>query len=245
MPDYNDYIYPLSNNTTALVVMAADAEYGAKLKALSINPLITGVGPVQAAMTLTYALSELSHARPPRRPDVIINIGSAGSATLEQGRVYRVSSSNYRDMDASAFSFPKGQTPFSTYPAVVSAPAFMTDFPAVSCSTGGDVVKDHATTGTDMAEMEYYALCVVAMKFGIPLVGFKGISDGKKPLTGQLMDWAALLPLIDENLAGAISLIKSGLAQGGLKREELCAMPDCWKPEHSVFRRQPGIEVRR
>jgi adenosylhomocysteine nucleosidase len=138
-----EHLYPLGEGITALVVMATDHEYGAHLKQLGIKPLITGVGPVQAAIELTHALVKLAHAAPPRRPDVIINLGSAGSATLEQGAVYRVARSLYRDMDASAFGFPKGQTPFSPHPPVIEAAPIMPDFPSASCSSGADVVSDH------------------------------------------------------------------------------------------------------
>jgi hypothetical protein len=37
--------------------------------------------------------------------------------------------------------------------------------------------------------MEYSALNEVAMRFGIALIGFKGISNGEKPLTGELVQW--------------------------------------------------------
>src|SRR5262245_56004751 len=96
------YLYALSQDVTALVVMATANEYGVHLAQLGIKPLITGVGPALAAAVLTYALDELIHASSPQRPDVIINLGSASSSTLEQGAVYRVSKSSYRNADASA-----------------------------------------------------------------------------------------------------------------------------------------------
>lgn len=235
MPGCADFLYPLGEDVTALVVMATDHEYGEHLKKLGIKPLITGVGPVQAAIALTHALVELAHATPARRPDVIINLGSAGSATLEQGAVYRVSRSHYRDMDASAFGFLKGQTPFSPHPVVIEAAAIMPDFPCASCSTGANVISDHGTTGADLADMEYSALNDVAMKFGIPLIGFKGVSDGEKPLTGELVQWTELLPVIDRNLAEAITDLKARLARGEIKKEDLIQMPSHWRPEHATF----------
>lgn len=45
MKSYKDYLYPLSNGVKALVVMAADSEYGEHLRNLKIKPLMTGVGP--------------------------------------------------------------------------------------------------------------------------------------------------------------------------------------------------------
>lgn len=229
MGNFKDNIYTLPNGVKALVVMAADAEYGADLKALGINPLITGVGPVQAASMLTYALSELSRMPRLSQPDVILNIGSAGSATLEQGQVYRVSGASYRDMDASPFGFPKGQTPFSPIPAVIGFPALMQGFPAASCSTGANVVADHNGVDAEMSDMEFAALADVAMKFKMPVIGFKGISDGKAPLNGDLKGWTELLPVIDRNLAIAVTEL------GTQKREAICRMPDGWTEEMAVF----------
>ncbi len=230
-----EHLYPLGEGITALVVMASDHEYGGHLKGLGIKPLITGLGPVQAAIALTHALVTLAHAG--RRPDLIINLGSAGSATLKQGAVYRVSHSAYRDMDASAFGFPRGQTPFSPHPAMIEAAPIMPEFPSASCSSGADVISDHGVTGADLADMEYSALNDVAMKFGIALIGFKGISDGEKPLTGELVQWTELLPVIDKNLAEAISSLKTWIAQGKIRKEDLIQMPKHWRPEHGTLAR--------
>jgi adenosylhomocysteine nucleosidase len=235
MSIYAEYLYPLGEGVTALVVMATDHEYGEHLKKLGIRPLITGVGPVHAATALTHALVTLAHAEPPRRPDLIINLGSAGSATLEQGAVYRVSRSAYRDMDASAFGFPKGQTPFSPHPVTVEAAAIMPGFPCASCSTGANVVSDHTATDADLADMEYAALNDVAMKFGIALIGFKGVSDGAKPLTGELAQWTDLLPVIDRKLAEAVSELKARIVRGQIRKEDLIQMPPHWRPEHAIF----------
>jgi adenosylhomocysteine nucleosidase len=236
MPGYEGLIYPLCEDATALVAMATDLEYGAHLKKLGIKPLFTGLGPVQAAITLTHALGELGRPDPSRRPDVIINLGSAGSDSLQQGAVYRVSRSSYRDMDASAFGFPKGQTPFSPHPPAIEAAAIMPGFPCASCSTGANVISDHAATGADLADMEYFALNEVAMRFGVALIGFKGISDGERPLTGELTEWTKLLPVIDRNLAAAVSDLKRRLTQGQMRKEDLIRMPPHWKPEYGTLR---------
>src|SRR5690606_19189279 len=80
-----------------LFVMAAEAEYGAALRTL-VEPLVTGVGPVEAAAHTAQAL-----AREPA--DLVINLGSAGSCTLPQAEIFQVSALSYRDMDASPLGF--------------------------------------------------------------------------------------------------------------------------------------------
>ena len=57
-----------------LFVMAAEAEYGPALRA-RIDPLITGIGPVEGAVQLTAALAGM-----PGLPRLIVSLGSAGSA---------------------------------------------------------------------------------------------------------------------------------------------------------------------
>ena len=63
-----------------LFVMAAPAEYGPALRA-RIDPLITGIGPVEGAVQLAAALAGMRE-----RPRLIVSLGSAGSALYWGGR---------------------------------------------------------------------------------------------------------------------------------------------------------------
>ncbi len=80
-----------------LFVMAADAEYGPALRSV-IDPLMTGVGPVEAAVVTGAALARLHHRG--ETPDLLVSLGSAGSRTLEHAGVYQVATIAYRDIDA-------------------------------------------------------------------------------------------------------------------------------------------------
>ena len=192
---------------TALCVMAAHAEYGPALKA-RIRPLITGVGPVEAAVETTAALARLAAQN--RLPDVLISLGSAGSQTLEHGRVYWVDEVTYRDMDASAIGFAKGVTPFLGEPAVLTLASGPAGQPYARLATGGSVVTGEAydDIDADMVDMETYAVVRAAARFDVPVLGLRGISDGKADLTG-LSDWTDTLAVIDEGLAGALDLLKA------------------------------------
>jgi len=99
---------------TVLYVMAVDAEYGPHLKN-RFTPLFTGVGPVEAAISLTKAVADLGANKRP--PDLIVSLGSAGSRTLVQTKVYQAISVSYRDIDASLLGFEKGTTPYLDLPA--------------------------------------------------------------------------------------------------------------------------------
>lgn len=186
---------------TILYVMAAEAEYGPHLRA-RIAPLMTGVGPVEAAIAVTRALGERSAL-----PGLVVSLGSAGSRVLEQCGIYQASSVSYRDMDASALGFPKGQTPFLDLPPVLplhTVPGIAT----ASLSTGGNIVSGAAYDGIDaeMVDMETYAVLRACQAYGVPLLALRGISDGADEL-GHVDDWTRYLHIIDEKLAAAVDLI--------------------------------------
>lgn len=194
---------------TILYVMAAEAEYGPCLRA-KINPLMTGVGPVEAAIAVTRALAE---ARP--LPRLVVSLGSAGSRSLAQCGVYQAVSVSYRDMDASALGFPKGQTPFLDLPAELPLSPVIPGLDGVRLSSGANVVSGAAYDGidADMVDMETFAVLRACQAFGVPLVALRGISDGATEL-GHVDDWTQYLHVIDEKLAAAVDLVEVAVATG-------------------------------
>lgn len=207
---------------TVLPVMAAPAEYGEHLRA-RIDPLMTGIGPVEGAVALTAALARLE-ARG-ETPDLILSLGSCGSRVLDHAAVYQASSVAYRDMDASALGFEKGVTPLLDMPAVLPLPCPIPGVPSARLSTGGNVVSGAAYDAIDaeMVDMETWALVRAAQTFGLPLVALRGVSDGKAELTG-LHDWTSTLHLVDENLARALDGLIAALTDHGLSALEIPAL---------------------
>jgi adenosylhomocysteine nucleosidase len=191
---------------TILYAMAVEAEYGPHLRA-RINPLLTGIGPVEAAVAVTRALAEARHAG--ALPDLVVSLGSAGSRVLEQCGLYQASSVSYRDMDASALGFPKGQTPLLDLPPVLPLRT-IAGLPTATLSTGANVVSGAAYDGieAEMVDMETYAVLRACQAFGVPLLALRGISDGAAELA-HVDDWRQYLHIIDEKLAGAIDLIEA------------------------------------
>lgn len=200
---------------SVLYVMAAHAEYGPHLKTL-FSPVMTGVGPVEAAVSLTRVLAEF--ALDGRKPDLVVSLGSAGSAKLEQAEVYQVTSVSYRDMDASAFGFPRGITPFLDLPAVVPLSIRVPGVKEATLSTGANVVSGAAyqPVEADMVEMETFAVLRACMSFGVPLVGLRGISDGKAEVH-HIDDWTEYLHVIDERLAQTVRMFEQALAEDRLE----------------------------
>ena len=195
---------------TILYVMAAEAEYGPHLRA-RINPLMTGVGPVEAAVAVTRALSRAEQND--ALPQLVVSLGSAGSRRLEQCGLYQASSVAYRDMDASPLGFARGQTPFLDLPPVLPLTT-VPGLPAATLSTGANIVTGPAYDGIDaeMVDMETYAILRACQAFGVPLLALRGISDGAVELA-HVSDWTQYLHIIDEKLAASIGVIEAAFAR--------------------------------
>jgi adenosylhomocysteine nucleosidase len=200
-----------------LFVMAAQAEYGPHLRA-RFAPVITGVGPVEGGVATAATLAALQAAA--GLPDLVVSLGSAGSARLEQCTVYQASALAYRDMDATALGFEKGVTPFLGLPARLDLPLRIAGLPQATLSTGANIVSggDYAGIVEDMVDMESYAVLRACQRFGLPLLALRGISDGAAPLEG-LHSWTEYLHIIDEKLAQAVDRMAAQLAAGGLGLE--------------------------
>ncbi len=192
-----------------LFVMAADQEYGPALKA-RFTPLITGVGPVEAAVQLTAVLAATDPL-----PDLVVSLGSAGSRELEQTEVYQATSVSYRDMDASPLGFEKGATPFLDLPVVVDMPVQVPGIAGATLSTGANIVSGAAydAIAAQMVDMESFAVLRACHHFDVPLIGLRGISDGKDELR-HVDDWTEYLHIIDEKLAAAVDRLEDAIKSG-------------------------------
>ncbi|HEX9595814.1 MAG TPA: 5'-methylthioadenosine/S-adenosylhomocysteine nucleosidase [Anaerolineales bacterium] len=193
-----------------LYVMAAEAEYGPHLRD-RIRPLITGVGPVEAAIAVTRTLATAAAGQ--GLPGVVVSLGSAGSRTLEQCGLYQAISVSYRDMDASALGFPKGQTPFLDLPPVLDLGPPIRGISGATLSTGANIVSGAAYEGidADMVDMETYAVLRACQAFSVPLIALRGISDGAAEL-GRVEDWTQYLHIIDRKLADAVEIVEASVA---------------------------------
>ena len=196
-----------------LFVMAADAEYGDMLRT-RITPLMTGIGPVEAAIALTRAFCALKAAG--RLPDLVVSLGSAGSATLEQTGIYQASCVSYRDMDASALGFEKGRTPFLDLPVTLDLPLRIPGIAEARLSTGANVVSGLAAyrgIDADMVDMETFSLKRACQQFDVPLIALRGISDGARELQ-TVRDWTEYLDVIDRKLSDAVDSLTEALEDG-------------------------------
>jgi adenosylhomocysteine nucleosidase len=189
-----------------LFVMATTHEYRDALAA-RIRPLVTGVGPVEAALAVGAALARM--ATRGALPDLVVSLGSAGSRAGVLGRVYQVASVAWRDVDASAIGVARGLTPFLDEGATIALPTPL-DLPCATLSTGADVVTGagYARIDAALVDMESWAVARACRRFGVAMIGWRGVSDGPGTLDGAadegLAGWTALLPVLDRGLADAV-----------------------------------------
>ncbi|WP_235530383.1 5'-methylthioadenosine/S-adenosylhomocysteine nucleosidase [Sphingomonas sp. Leaf62] len=182
--------------------MATDHEYGPCL-AERFVPVITGVGPVEAAIGTTQVLAGMADL-----PDLVVSIGSAGSRRLPLGSIWQVASVSWRDMDATRIGVPKGVTPFADHPAELPL-ATPLDWPVARLSTGANIVGGDAYDAIDaeLVDMETFAVLRACGRFGVPVMGLRGVSDGPGELEA-LGGWTAMLGVLDERLAVAVDLLR-------------------------------------
>lgn len=194
---------------SVLFAMAAEPEYGTQLRE-RFTPLMTGVGPVESAISMTANLHALAAVQ--RLPDLIVSIGSAGSRALDYSEVYQVSDVGYRDMDASVLGFEKGVTPFLERPATIVLPYVIPGIERASLSSGANVVSGFGYDGilAQMVDMETYSVVRVAESFGIPVIGLRGISDGHADVT-EMSHWTDSLVELDRKLAEAVDRLAASI----------------------------------
>jgi adenosylhomocysteine nucleosidase len=195
--------------------MATEHEYTAQLRA-KINPLITGVGPIEAAIALGATLGRLAAGG--NAPNLIVSLGSAGSPTLDHARIYQASTVSYRDMDCSRLGFERGVTPFSTEPRVLPLGLAIPGIPSATLSSGAAIISgaDYDGIDAEMVDMETYAYARAARLFGVPLISLRGISDGHAPVA-DLPDWTHALEEIGSGLAAALDHVTAAIHAGWLK----------------------------
>ncbi|CCV63859.1 5\'-methylthioadenosine/S-adenosylhomocysteine nucleosidase [Alteracholeplasma palmae J233] len=150
--------------------------------------IISGIGKVNAAASLTYALTKYKNI------DLIINIGFVGGyEPLEQKDIVIVKNSTYHDFDLSFFGYKKGQVP--KMPELFETDTKFLDkfknYKKVSLYTGDTFMTEKLITeDVIIADMEGTAYYHVAHLFNTPILAIKVISDviGKN---NQLDDYKA------------------------------------------------------
>ncbi|MGB0720068.1 MAG: nucleosidase [Bdellovibrionales bacterium] len=146
--------------------------------------LHSGIGKVNAAYALTKRIAQ-------KRPDIVINMGTAGSRKHAGGAIVNPTRFVQRDMDVTALGFPKFQTPFSNDPIEIHHGMRVAAYPDGVCGTGDNFDASYEAAAFDVVDMEAYALALICKREEIPFLCLKYISDGADD--DAHADWNAAL----------------------------------------------------
>jgi adenosylhomocysteine nucleosidase len=146
-----------------------------------VNKVFVGIGKVNAAYELTKAIRR-------HKPQLIINLGSAGSNFFKKGEVICCTKFIQRDMDVRGLGFKLYETPFSNINPMLSYGIKIKAFPEGICGSGDSFEMNHSVSDYNVIDMEAYPLAYVAMMENIPFLCLKYISDGADGTAAD--DWA-------------------------------------------------------
>jgi adenosylhomocysteine nucleosidase len=148
-----------------------------------VEVLVTGVGKALAAATLAARLA----ASP--RPDLVVNVGTAGALTSSMSGVYDVDVVTQHDFPYAAIEALAGAgagavTPRGFRLGSDGPPVAVEDIRgACVLGTGDTFVSDAATAlalggrGIHLVDMEGYGFATACAAFGVPLRCVKAVSD--------------------------------------------------------------------
>ncbi len=165
-----------------LFVFALEMEAAAVFD--TYNTLFVGVGKVNASYQLTKAIHQ-------KRPELIVNLGSAGSSKFQKGDVVCCTQFVQRDMDVSGLGYERYVTPYTNIPSVLEYGLQIENLPHGVCGTGDSFEMGHIETKYNVVDMEAYALATIAKNEEIPFLCLKYISDGADDNAAE--DWPVLV----------------------------------------------------
>jgi adenosylhomocysteine nucleosidase len=173
-----------------LIVMALQVESQGLFETGGVPVLYTGLGKVNAALSLMRALCGYRHARRPA--PLVLNFGTAGSRHLPGGSLVGCHRFVQRDMDVSGIGFPLGVTPFEELPARLEFPRVFDELPQALCGSGDSFETGIARLHCEVIDMEAYALAKACLLEGAAFGCAKYVTDGADSAAAE--DWQRNLP---------------------------------------------------
>lgn len=172
----------MSSTKDVLVVFALRAEARGHFD--DFNLVYTGVGKVNAAYRLSHAIFSWK-AEKGHFPDMVLNLGSAGSTKFECGEVVNCTKFIQRDFDTTAVGEDIYQTPFEIGSELLENGIPFSEWPQGICGTGDTFVTEGGDHSWNVMDMESYALAKVCKFEKIPFACFKYITDGADGDAGE------------------------------------------------------------
>lgn len=161
------------------------------------NVLHTGIGKVNAAYALMCRIAR-------DKPEIVINMGTAGSRKHPGGTVVNPTIFVQRDMDVTVLGFEKFKTPFSNDPVHIEYGLSIDALPQGVCGTGDNFDATDAADIFDVVDMEAYALALICQREKIPFLCLKYVSDGANDAAEK--DWESALDVAAESLKSSFDM---------------------------------------
>lgn len=180
-----------------LFVFALESEAGIEFH--NEEKLFIGVGKINAAYNLMKALQQT-------QPDIVINLGTAGSTTFKRGEVVNCTQFIQRDMEVMALGFKKFETPFENAPIILTHGLKVPNIPQGICGSGDQFEMEHKNDEYNVIDMEAYALAKVCQLENIDFLCLKYISDGADG--NAVNDWNTEVKLASKKLREVFNNIK-------------------------------------
>lgn len=181
-----------------LLVFALEVE--AQEEFSDFQKIFIGVGKINAAYHLFKGIQKYN-------PDIVINLGTAGSSEFNKGSIICCNQFIQRDMEVTALGFKKFETPFSDDEIILEHGLEFQNLPKGICGSGDQFEMEHNNHEYNVIEMEAYALAKVCKEENLAFLCLKYISDGADG--NAVEDWSVEVKKAALTLKGA--LLKNGV----------------------------------
>jgi|DEB19_MinimDraft_3_1074340.scaffolds.fasta_scaffold60265_2 adenosylhomocysteine nucleosidase len=175
--------------TKVVCLVALESELPQGLTSSSIPIIYTGVGKLNASIATYGAILKYS-------PELVINLGTAGSLAIPQGEIVEIREVIQRDFNAEPLA-PRGEIPFQDSLSISHS-----RYGDYKCGTGDSFVTEidawFLSKKIDVIDMELYGIAYTCEKLGVEWRAAKFITDIIGKNSGE--DWAAWLKLAPNSL---------------------------------------------
>lgn len=151
-----------------LVYAVNDERINLEINKYEFRYIRTGIGKVKAAIRLSDAIHS-------ERPDVVLNIGTAGTLSHRIGDIFVCR--KFIDRDFQKIQLPGLDYELKTSGLFDKKEIFCDWHPAGVCNTGDSFLTEACNIEGDAFDMEAYALALVCKEKDIPFLSVKYITD--------------------------------------------------------------------
>lgn len=156
-----------------LITYAVEGEFiDIALRGCEVRHVLTGIGKTKASMRLTHAICQ-------DRPDLVLNVGSAGTLNHAVGDIFVCN--RFIDRDFYTINLP-GVEHEINFEQILSTKDIIGDWISLidyvgTCNTGDSFVTEAESIHGDVVDMEAFAQATVCREFNLPFIAVKYVTD--------------------------------------------------------------------